>query len=255
MTRVAALGGGLVVLAVALLSGIDSWSERLLSVHMVQHLLIGLVAPALLVCAAPLRLALAVCSPRGRRRLALLLHSRLVRMLARPAIGVCLYAAVLLGSHVPLVYDAAVRHPLLHDLEHAAYFWSGVILLAPLIAVDPLPRAPSALARFAWLIAAMVPMAVLGAWLTSSTSVRYGPYLAPAAALHRSALADQRLAGIVMWVGGGVALLALALLVAARVLIAEERRQRRRDAHELAQPTARVNAPPSAATPSTSQAT
>jgi putative membrane protein len=229
--RTCAFAGGLLALALALMSGIDSYAEKLLSVHMAQHLLLALISPALLLCGAPIRLALGASPPRVRAALAAALSSRALRVLGNPAVGFALFASVMLATHLTGLFELALRHPSAHALEHAAYFWSGVLLLAPLIAADPLAHPPGALARFGWLMGAMTVMAAPGALLTFATSVRYPFYLAPAHALGRSALADERLAGVIMWVGGGVAMFALALAVAMSAMLAEERRQRRRELH------------------------
>src|SRR5438128_1377390 len=82
--RTACFLAGLTVVAIALMSGVDADSERLLSVHMVQHLLLSLLGPTLLLCAAPVRLALASGSRGLRATLAALLSSRLVRTLTHP---------------------------------------------------------------------------------------------------------------------------------------------------------------------------
>ena len=220
---------GLGVLAIALMSGVDRASEQLLSVHMVQHLLLSLLAPALLLYGAPVRLALGAGSRTLREGLAAVLSSRAVRVLTRPAAGLAAFALVQLVTHLTGLFELALEDPWLHALEHGAYFWSGVLLLAPLIAADPIPHPPAPLARFAWIMGAMTAMAVPGALLTFGPSVRYGFYLAPARALGRSALEDQHIAGAIMWVGSGVAMFALALAVAMSAMLAEERRQRRRE--------------------------
>jgi putative membrane protein len=227
--RSASFAAGLVALAVALLSGVDALADELLSVHMVQHVLLSLIAPALLVCGAPVRLALAAGSPRLRAALAAVLSSRPARALSNPPLGVALFAAVMLATHLTGLFELALEDPTVHALEHAAYFWSGVLLLAPLIAADPLPHPPGALARFGALMAAMTAMAVPGALLTFGETVRYPHYLAPARALGRSALADQHVAGAIMWVAGGVVMFALALAVTGSAMLAEEQRQRRRE--------------------------
>ncbi|HEY2570848.1 MAG TPA: cytochrome c oxidase assembly protein [Solirubrobacteraceae bacterium] len=237
--RTCSFMAGLLALALALMSGIDRHAEQLLSVHMVQHLLLAVVSPALLLCGAPVRLALASSPPRARAALAAALSSRAFRALAPPAVGLLAFASVMLATHLTGVFELALQDPVVHTFEHAAYFWSGVLLLAPLIAADPLPHPPGALARFCWLMGAMTVMAVPGALLTFATRVRYPFYLAPAHALGRSALADEQLAGVVMWVGGGVAMFVLALSVAMSAMLAEERRQQRRDTY--AQPDGAVD--------------
>jgi putative membrane protein len=229
--RATSFAAGLLTLAVALLSGVDRIADELLSVHMVQHMLLALLAPVLLLCGAPVKLALVASSGSSRRRLGVLFVSRPIRTLTHPAIGLALFVSVELTTHLTGFYQLALEDETLHAFEHAAYFWSGLLLFAPLIAADPLPHPPAPLARFSWMMGAMTAMAVPGAVLTFSESVRYPFYLAPARALGRSALADQHLAGAIMWVGSGLAMFALALGVTFSSMLAEERRQRRREQH------------------------
>ncbi len=224
---------GLAAIAVALASGVDRIGDaELLSVHTVQHMLLALAAPALLLYGAPVRLTLAAGSRATRARVAAVLTAAPARALSRPAVGCALFAVVILATHLRAVFEPALEDPVLHALEHAAYFWSGVLLLAPLIAADPLPHPPGALARFGWLMGAMTAMAIPGALLTFAERVSYPFYLAPARALGRSALADEHLAGAIMWVGGGVAMFGLALVLAFAAMRQEEARQRRRERHE-----------------------
>lgn len=222
---------GLLVLALALMSGIDRYADELLSVHMAQHLLLVLVAPALLLWGAPVRLALTAARPRGRAVLGGVLSSRVVRALGRPLVGFTMFSLAVLATHLTGLFELALEHPLVHIFEHALYFWAGVLLLAPLIGADPLPHHPGPLARFCWLMGAMVTMAIPGALLTFAPTVRYAFYLKPARVLGRSALEDQRLGGAIMWVGGGIVMFALALGVTMSAMLAEERRQRRRELH------------------------
>jgi cytochrome c oxidase assembly factor CtaG len=225
--RTASFLAGLAVICLALASGLERYADALLSLHMVQHLLLMLAAPALLLWGAPLRLALGTLRGRARRGLGRAL-ARLAPLL-HPLVGLALFAAVALGTHLTGLYELSLREPAVHTLEHGAFLAAGLLYLAPLIAADPLPHAPAPLARFASLMGAMAAMAVPGALLTFSEAVRYPSYLAPARELGRSALADQRAAGALMWVAGGAGMLALGLALAMRALLAEERRQRRRE--------------------------
>jgi putative membrane protein len=95
----------------------------------------------------------------------------------------------------------------------------------------------------------MTAMVVVGALLSFDASVRYTYYLAPARALHMSALADQQLAGVVMWYGGGLLGAALTLALVTQALFAEERRQRRRERYA----TAPIPTPTPTSTPAASQ--
>lgn len=230
--RLASFAAGTATVAVALAPVTDRYSDRLLSVHMVQHLLLSVVAPPLLLLGGPIQFALRTAPPRARRALAQALHSRAAHLLTRPVVGLALFAAVMLGTHLTGLFELALREDVVHAAEHGAYLLAGLALFAPLLAPasGPVAKAPGGLARFLWLMAAMVPMTAVGALLSSDTHVRYGSYVAPARALGRSALADQRLAGAIMWVGGGLAMAALAIAVAMAAMLAEERRQRVREA-------------------------
>ncbi len=229
--RSASFLAGLLVLSEALLSGIDAYSDELLSVHVIQHLLLILVAPTLLLWGAPVRLALSSSSPAARARIGWMLRRAWVRFLTRPAFGLVLFTIVMLTTHLTGIYELALRNPTVHSLEHAAYFWSGVIFLLPLVAADPVPHPPGAIVRFSWLMAAMTVMSIPAGLFIFDEHVCYPFYLAPAKALHRSALADQHAAGMIMLFAGGVAMALLAIFVSMEAMIREERRQLRRDAY------------------------
>lgn len=230
--RMTSFMGGLFVVALALLSGIDQYADELLSVHVLEHLLLILIAPLLLLWGAPVRLALGASPPAGRHALAALLGSRTVHVLTRPAFGFALFTVVVLGTHLTGVYEAALRNQAIHACEHAAYFWSGLLFLAPLLAADPIPHPPGAIARFSWLMAAMVVMALPAGVFLLDGRVHYPFYVTPAHALHTSALSDQRAAGALMLVGGGVVMGVLAIVIAMSAMLAEERRQKRRDSYD-----------------------
>lgn len=229
--RAASFMVGLLVLVTALASGVDRYSDELLSVHVVQHLLLILLAPALLLWGAPVRLALTACSPAGRGVIGAVLRWRWVRTLTRPACGFALFTIVVLVTHLTGLYEVALRDSTVHALEHAAYFWSGLIFLLPILAADPVPRPPRAIARFCWLMAAMTVMFIPAALFMFDEHVRYPFYLLPARALHVSTLENQHVAGMIMLFAGGVAMAALAIVVAMEAMILEERRQLRRDSY------------------------
>ncbi|HEX5307564.1 MAG TPA: cytochrome c oxidase assembly protein [Solirubrobacteraceae bacterium] len=229
--RTASFLAGLLALLVALTTGIGRYADELLSIHVVEHLLLILTAPSLILWGAPVRLALIASPPAGRQAIARLLRGGLVRLLTRPACGFALFTLVVLGTHLTGVCEAALRNQTIHAFEHAAYFWSGMLFLAPLLAADPIPHPPGAIARFSWLMAAMLVMSVPAGVFLFDPRVRYPFYLAPARVLHTTALADQRAAGMLMLVAGGLAMGAMAIVIAMQAMIAEERRQRRRDTY------------------------
>jgi putative copper resistance protein D len=214
---------------VALASGADAYAGELLSAHMVQHMLLTLVAPPLLLAGAPVTLALSALPTAPRQSLARALRSRTVRWATCPPVALALFAAALVGTHVPVVYDLALRSPVAHVGEHALYLGTALLFWAPLVGSEPLPHKPSPALRVLWLLLAMPPMALVGVALLSADTVVYVPYADAARTLDGSALADQRLAGTIMWIGGKLVLVAAVLVIGWAALLREERRQAARD--------------------------
>lgn len=229
LRRTVAFVGGIGAVIVALQSGIDSYDDRLLSDHMIQHLLLLVVAPPLLLGGRPLILALRSL-PAGRRRSFARGLDR-VRPLTGPVQALVLFGAVVLLTHLPSFYDATLRHQGLHDAEHALYLAAGLVMWAPLMDGDPAPRHRlGGIGKLVYLIAAMMPMALVGAYLNRDATLFYPGYASPAHALGISALDDQAQAGAIMWVVGGSIMVAVGLWMAVAAMVAEERRQAARDA-------------------------
>jgi putative membrane protein len=218
---------GLAVVALALLSGLDAEAHRGLAAHMVQHLLLVGVAAPLLLAGAPVALALRAW-PGARAPLGRVLRSRAAALALHPATGLAVYVVVLVGTHVPVVYEAALEHPAVHALEHLAYLGAALLFWSPVLAVGPLPHRSSPLARLLVVLLAMPPMALTGIAIMTHRSVLYPAYAQ--ARSPQEALADQRAGGRVMWIGGTIPLGLLAVGLTVRAIDAEERRQARREA-------------------------
>jgi putative membrane protein len=216
---------GLAAIAVALESPVDAGAATRFSVHMVQHLLLALVAAPLLVLARPVTLALQAATPATRRRLRSVLRSRPLAALSSPPLAWCGFALVMWATHFSPLYQAALANPGLHALEHLAYLGSAVLFWSVVAAVDPSPARLSPPARMLYLFLAMPQMTFLGLAIYGARHALYPVYgLGPAA------LADQRLAGALMG-GSGV----LVFLPAVGVLLLdwwarEERAAARADA-------------------------
>lgn len=224
---------GVGCIVVALQSGIDSYDDRMLSVHMVQHLVLLLVAPLLLLCGRPVLVAMRAVPPSGRRRVSAALAR--TRPYTGPVASIVFFCAVVALTHLSSFYDAAVAHSAVHYLEHALYLVAGLLLLSPLLDGDPAPaHRLSGLGRLLYVIAAMIPMALFGAYLNRDPSLAYAAYAAPAHALGISALDDQAQAGAIMWVAGNTIMVAVGLWSAIAAMLAQERRQRARDARAVA---------------------
>jgi putative copper resistance protein D len=227
--RAACFLGGLAVLWVALQSPIDTYADTRLAVHMVQHLLLTMVAAPLLVLGAPVILALRASSPAFRQRWLLpLLRSRPVRLLSVPALSWSQFALVLWASHFSPLYEAAVRNSGVHALEHLLYLVSAVLFWSPVVGVDPSPKRLPHPGRLLYLFLAMPQASFLGLALWGASRVLYPSYqaaLGPPAALE-----DQHLAGTIMGSAGMLVMVPALGLVVMDWLRREEREAARIDA-------------------------
>jgi putative membrane protein len=226
--RPASFLAGLACVLVALQSGIGAFDDRMLSDHMVQHLLLLEVAPLLLLGGRPVILILR-STPRAQRpRLA-----RRVLALApvtRPLVCLAVFYVVVLGTHVPAFYDATLSDTPLHEAEHALYLLAGLLMWWPMVDGDPVvTRRLSGLGRLAYVTAAMLPMTLIGAYLYRLDTLMYPAYAGPARALGISAIADQQTAGSVMWIAGTFFMAMAGLWQVMAALVAEERRMQARE--------------------------
>jgi putative membrane protein len=206
--RTACFLAGVGVLALSLLSPIDTYAEQLLSVHMVQHLLITMVAAPLLLLGGPVTLILRSATPLGRRRfLRPALRSGVARTLGNPVVAWTGFAVIMWGTHFTGLYELALERQSVHALEHLVYLAAALLFWWPVLGVDPSPsRLPHA-ARILYLFAAMPVTAFLGLAIYGSDRVLYPHYLVASARLGVSALNDQHLAGAIMWVSAMVVML------------------------------------------------
>jgi len=161
--------GGLAAGTLAVVSPLDELAEEtLVSAHMLQHLLIGDVAPLLIVLGVRGPIAFFLLPPPVLRPLARLRSlRRVLELLLRPAVSFGVWAAALAAWHVPQAYDAALAHPAVHVLEHASLFLGGLLLWTQI--VDPTRRARLTAGRRAALAAgALVAGTALGEVLLAS---------------------------------------------------------------------------------------
>jgi cytochrome c oxidase assembly factor CtaG len=200
------------VLVAAVASPLDRAADELFAFHMVQHLLLGLVAPLLIVAAAPVQVGIFGLSAASRRTLLRAGHrSSAVTGLSRASTGFALAAVVahvglMFLWHVPPVYDLAVRHPLLHGGEHLTLFAAGVALWWVVLSVGWHHRSAMAVV---YLFLAGLPLGALAAIFTLAPHPLYASHLATSAAWGLTPLEDQQLAGAIMWVPGGGVYLAM----------------------------------------------
>ncbi|HTU27199.1 MAG TPA: cytochrome c oxidase assembly protein, partial [Pirellulales bacterium] len=207
-----AFGGGLAAMLLALASPIEPLAALLLQAHMVQHLLLMMVAPPLLWLGDPLFPCLRGL-PRSVRRdgCAPLLRADGLRQafdrLTWPPVALVVYTAVAWLGHVPGIYETALRSDGWHVVQHTAFLAAALLFWYPV--VRPYPSRPSwsAWLLIPYLVLADVGNTVLAALITFSGRVLYPYYEGVPRLAGLSALDDQAAAGVWMWVPGSVAFL------------------------------------------------
>lgn len=201
--QVVAFGLGMLTLVLALLSPLDALSDQLSSAHMVQHMLLMVVAAPLLVLGYPLMAVLWALPAPVRRRV-----GRVWRRLRRlrpvwywvfqPVTLWLLYALTLWIWHLPSLYEAALRFEGVHALQHAAFL--GASILFWWVLFDPIPRLR--LNRglgVLYLFSTTLHATLLGVFMALAPSPWYPAYLDRTQRFGLMPLEDQQLAGLVMW--------------------------------------------------------
>ncbi len=216
---------GVFTVVFALDSGFAQYDTTLFSLHMVQHLLLTLVAPPLLLLAGPITLLLQASSADTRRRWILpVLHARIVRAISFPVIAWLLFAAVMWGSHFSPLFDLALENEWVHRLEHALYLVSALLFWWPAVGPDPSP----------WKLKPAARIMYTGLQMPQNTFLAVAVYMASAPLYHHYAttirtwgptpLEDQQMAGGIMWIGGDFVFLAVLLLLVWLWMQDDERR-------------------------------
>lgn len=199
--RTAAFLGGLLVLAVTRCGGIDVYGEQVFWVHMIEHLLLIMVVPVLIILGQPLRLA--------GNAIDGVLASRVVSFLTFPLVGLFCYAAVLIGTHLTGFMSMMMAHPWLRGLEIVLYLGSGYLFFLPLLGGEPLKRELSYPLRVFLLLMGMTADTVVGVLLMITARTRpfsdrtWGP----------SPLSDLHIGGGIMWVIGDALMFGVTVLV------------------------------------------
>jgi len=195
--RVVAFAGALLVLLLALNGPLHYLSDRyLFSVHMVQHLVLTMLFPPLLLYGTPAFVVRPLLRAAWLRRLA--------AALTRPVVAAAVFVAPIALWHLPVFYEAALRHHPLHVVQHLVFLATAVVMWWPLLSPLPeLPRAPYPV-QMLYLFLLGIPMSVVGALITLAGKVLYPFYAAAPRVWGLDPLADQQIGGLIMWVLGSL---------------------------------------------------
>ena len=213
------------MLFVALVSPLDPLGETLLSAHMAQHALLVAVAPPLLLLGKPgIVFAWAVPALRRREFLGSTIWRSLTQLgnaLSRPLPAALLHGAALWAWHAPAAFNAALASYWIHAIEHSAFFGTALLFWRAILDGRSSRRAGPALgASFATLMHG----GLLGALITLAPYPLYVWYHGRTELWGLSALEDQQLAGLLMWVPMGIVYLAACMVLASRLVATEEGR-------------------------------
>ncbi len=230
--RTAGFFGGLAVLFVALCSGLARYDLLLFGAHMVQHMLLSMVAPVFLALGAPVTLALRTLPSRPRSRLLALLHSRFARIVTFPAIPWLLFIASPFALYFSGWYDATLSSAVLHDLLHLHFVLVGSLFFWPILGIDPVPGRVSHPFRILMLFASMPFHAFLGVAIMSVgddgkgllAARHYLPLIGRA-----DAVFQQQVGGGLIWSSGDIVGLLFIFVAVAQWMRASEREAARED--------------------------
>ena len=226
--------GGLAVIGFALMSPLDVLVQQLFFMHMIQHLLLIMVAPVLLLLPNPMPFLLWGLPPRLRlsagKALNSVLHKestvgQILRKMTGPLAVWFIMIAFIVGWHDPNMYNAALRSEFVHDLEHVTMFVAGMLFWWTVTGAGPrLHKNLSRPAKIFFVLAAIPPNMALGAALAFSQQPIYSFYSDMPRLWGISVLDDQRLSGIIMWIPGSMMYFMIALALIFMILSGEGRK-------------------------------
>ncbi|GAA0543256.1 cytochrome c oxidase assembly protein [Streptomyces antimycoticus] len=203
--RLVSFGLGVLTIAVAMCTKLNDYGMVMFSVHMVQHMIISMVSPILLLLGAPVTLTLRALPAAGRGRkgprelLVALLHSRYMRIISHPAFTIPLFIASLYALYFTSLFDFLMGSKAGHIAMMVHFLAVGLVFFWPIMGVDPGPHRPGYVMRMLELFAGMPFHAFFGIALMMASEPMVGVYEHPPASLGIDALSDQTWAGGIAW--------------------------------------------------------
>jgi cytochrome c oxidase assembly factor CtaG len=231
-SRLIAFQSGVVTLFLALASPLHELAEKLLQFHMIQHLLLMMVVPPLLLLGAPiLPLLRGLPRPALRYGLRQLFSSRAFKRLARfftdPLVCLLGFTVSNVAWHVPALYELALRSEFWHAVQHICFFGTGLLFWWPVVQPWPSRSRWPRWTMIPYLLFADIQNTALSAFLIFSERVLYPTYAAVPRLWGISVLDDQAAAGAIMWVPGSVIFLVPVVVVAIRLIDSPQTRAAR----------------------------
>ncbi|GAB2885412.1 cytochrome c oxidase assembly protein [Streptomyces mayteni] len=226
---------GVVSIAAVTCTGLNDYGMVLFSAHMLQHMVISMVSPILLLLGAPVTLLLRALPTAGRGRrgpreiLVRLLHSRYLRVLTSPLFTITLFVASLYGLYFTPLFDFLMGSRVGHLAMMLHFLAVGLVFFWPIMGVDPGPHRPSHLMRMLELFATMPFHAFFGIALMMGTEPMIDTFADPPASLGVDAVADQSGAGGMAWAFSEIPTVVVLVALVIQWYLSEERQARRQD--------------------------
>lgn len=227
--RTVAFLGGLVAIASVTVTGIAAYDTALLSVHMVQHMVLSMIAPILLALGAPVTLALRTLPAKPRKTLLAILHSRVARILTFPVVAFGIFVANPFVLYFSGLYRATLEHFWLHEWVHLHFIITGCLFFWPLLGIDPLPGRMSYPLRALLMFLSTPFHTVLGLTVMQSADLFGGDWYPNLRLSWADPFDDQKLAGGILWAGGEIVSVVMLAALVAQWMRHAEREARRID--------------------------
>jgi cytochrome c oxidase assembly factor CtaG len=234
--RTAAFLGAMVAAAMATVSGLGTYDDTLLSVHMVQHMILSMLVPLAMALGAPVTLALRTLPRRPRGWLLVALHSRVARVLTFPPLTFALFIVTPWALYFSGWYPATLHHDYLHEMTHLHMVLVGCLFFWPLVGIDPLPGRIAYPFRLLLIVLTLPFHAFMGVTIMAQDRLIGGDWYpdlhhGPMGAWLPDPHTDQHLAGGLLWSSGdAIGLLFFVVLFVqwVRASMAEAKREDRR---------------------------
>jgi cytochrome c oxidase assembly factor CtaG len=211
--RTAFFGAGLLVIVIATQSGIGVYDDLLFYDHMVQHLLLLMVAPPLLIAGQPLTLLLHASRNPLHTWAKRVIRSRVASFLTWPVFGTALYALGVMAAHLTGIANLVERNQTVHNAEHALFVIIGYLFFLPILGTEPIRWRLSYPVRFVLLVLLMPIDTFTGIALGYGSATSPGVPAGPRPAWAPSPVSDLHTGGAVMWVGGDAIMFGLMMIV------------------------------------------
>jgi putative membrane protein len=226
---------GVLTVGLMMCTRLNDYGMVMFSVHMVQHMVISMLSPILILLGAPVTLALRALPTAGHGRkglrelLLMLLHSRYMRIITHPVFTIPLFIASLYALYFTPLFDFLMGSKTGHVAMMVHFLAVGVVFFWPIIGVDPGPQRPGYLMRMLELFAGMPFHAFFGIALMMASTPMVGTFKHPPASLGIDALSDQTSAGGIAWAFSEVPSVLVLLALLFQWYGSEQRQARRKD--------------------------